>query len=282
MKAIIQFFSTGSGTAALSASKVIEGKDLRIHMDAPSAYHITDAYHNHKLVGAYSGVESIELEGKPKQRKPKPAETLTIEVDTSKLQMCIKEAMLELEALVKKGDLVHKEDIDDDYLDRNCSPEVLAQYGVTAARAERDQLEKEIVELRLAIEQLAFVPPDVATAAQLLDAELLIFLDQSKKFPGPDANQDIHYANGLRFAIGKLTGNPVPFAQVPYNPSAKPAPMPPVPFSAPPLPPMPMPASEPPETCTCPPKRNIIDRGHLSYCPAYEGKADCEGRPVKC
>lgn len=96
MKAIIQFFSTGSGTATLSASKVIEGKDLRIHVDGPSAYHLTDAYHNHKLIGAYSGVESIELEGKPKQRKPKPAETLTIEVDTSKLKMCIKEAMLEL------------------------------------------------------------------------------------------------------------------------------------------------------------------------------------------
>lgn len=36
-----------------------------------------------------------------------------------------------------------------------------------------------------------------------------------------------------------------------------------------------------PTTCTCPLKRNIIERGHLSYCPSYEGKADCEAQPVK-
>ena len=234
MKAIVHYNNIDA------APTIVKGKDLRIHLDGPQAYHISEGYkggefEQHQILGIFTDVFRIALEGKPKSKKPAAVDTLTIDIDTSKLQACIKETMLELEALVEKGDLVHKEDIDDDYLDRNCSPEVLAQYGVTAARAERDQLQKEIVELRLAIEQLAFVPPDVATAAQLLDAELLIYLDQSKKFPGPDANQDIHFSNGLRFAIGKLTGNPVPFAQAPFNKPPAPAPAPSMPGPAVPL-----------------------------------------------
>lgn len=195
MKAVIIFHD--------NTDKAIEGKDLHIHLDAPGAYHLTDAFYNHKLIGAFSSVREIRLEGKPKQKKVKPPETLTIEVDTTKLQACIKETMLELEGLADSERFIHKEDIDDDYIDRNCSSVDLTLYGLDMVRVERDQLQKEVNELRDQLQQLAFVPPDVATAAKLLD-------------------------------------------------------------------------------CTCPPKRNIIDRGHLSYCPAYEGKADCEARPVKC
>lgn len=307
MKAII-FFNN-------STDQEVHGKDLRITRDAPGEYHITDAYHNHRLLAAYGNVQYISLVGKPKERKPKVVETLQVKIDTSELRVSIKEAMLELEGLADKEQFIHKEDIDDDYLDRNISAEALALYGVTAARAERDQLQKEVGELRDQIQQLAFVPPDVATAAKLLDAELLVFLDQAKKYPGPDANQDIHFSNGLRFAIGKLTGDPVPFAQVPFNPPAKPAPAPAPAFQTTaiidelenkladglktPLPiPRPMPdvphayrdaptaetllesksgevaldfksgeiQIRPPQ-CTCPAKRNIIDRGHMGSCP---------------
>lgn len=268
MKAII-FFNN-------STEQEVHGKDLRIARDAPGEYHITDAYHNHRLLAAYGNVQHISLVGKPKERKSKVVETLQVKIDTSELQNIIKEAMLELEALADKEQYIHKEDIDDDYLDKNIGVGALASYGVTAARAERDQLQKEVNELRAQIELMAFVPPDVATAAKLLDAELLVFLDQAKKYPGPDTNQDIHFSNGLRFAIGKLTGDPVPFAQVPFNKPPAPAPAPSMPGPAMPLAAPTLAGDEQandarPATCTCPPKRNIIDRGHLSYCPAYEG-----------
>lgn len=260
MKAIVRF-NDGSELE-------VSGKNLGITMDGPGAYNIRDKYRNDLLLAVYTGVKHISLVGKPKERKSKAVETLSIDIDTTKLQACIKEAMVEIEGLVEKDQFIHKEDIDDDYLDKNLNAETLALYGVTTARAERDQLQKEVNELREQIQQLAFVPPDVATAAKLLDAELLVFLDQAKQYPGPDANQDIHFGNGIRFAIGKLTGKPVPFATAPLNPPAKPA--------APtmPLPSVPVSDDETvidarPANCTCPPKRNVIDRGHLSSCPHY-------------
>lgn len=274
MKAVIIFHD--------NTDNAIEGKDLHIHLDAPGAYHLTDAFYNHKLIGAFSGVREIRLEGKPKQKKVKPPETLTIEVETTKLQACIKETMLELEGLADSERFIHKEDIDDDYFDKNLSREMLAQYGITTARAERDQLQKEVNELRDQLQQLAFVPPDVATAAKLLDAELLVFLDHAKKYPGHDANQDIHFGNGLRFAISKLTGQPIPFAQVPFNKPPAPA-----------APTMPLATAgngmgideqandARPATCTCPPKRNIQTVGHLGKCPNSKYYMDCEAQPVK-
>lgn len=280
MKALIIFHD--------NTDNAIEGKDLHIHLDAPGAYHLTDAFYNHKLIGAFSSVREIRLEGKPKQRKAKQ-ETLTIEVDTTKLQACIKETMLELEELADKEQFIHKDQLED-YIDKRVSNGDLVLHGLTNVRMERGQLKAELAELRDQIQQLAFVPPDVATAAKLLDAELLVFLDHSGEnaaIHGDDV-YNIGFGNGLRFAIGKLTGKMPSFQLVPFNPPAPPAkpaaptmPGPAVPLAAPTLAGDEQANDARPATCTCPPKRNIIDHGHLSYCPAYEGKADCEAQPVK-
>lgn len=279
MKAIVHYNNIDA------APTTVKGKDLRIHLDGPQAYHISEGYkggefEQHQILGIFTDVFRIALEGKPKKAKPKrkPAvDSITIDIDTSKLQTCIKEAMLELEGLADKEQYIHKEDIDDDYLDKNISAEALAQYGVTAARAERDQLQKEVVELRLAIEQLAFVPPDVATAAKLLDAELLIFLDHAGEnfaINGED-KYNAGFENGVRFAIGKLTGKAPAFKAVTTSESPATAPAPAFQTTAivedtklvdafkAPLPSQP--AALPP--CVCPPKRNIDKLGHLSYCP---------------
>ena len=257
------------------APTILKGKDIRIHMDGPQAYHISEGYKHgdfeqHQILGIFTDVFRIALEGKPKKVKGKPPQAVTIDIDTTKLQACIKEAMLELEGLANKEQFIHKEDIDDDYLDRNISAEDLALYGVTAARVERDQLQKEVNELREQIKQLAFVPSDVATAANLLEAELLVYLDHVKngQLVGLDPNQDIHFGNGIRFAIGKLTGNPVPFAQVPFNVGVKPTPAPAPAFQTSAIVEDAQPAAR--LSCICPAKRNIEKLGHLSYCPSSE------------
>lgn len=289
-----------------NTEQTVKGKDIRLHRDGPGEFHLTDAYHNHRVLAAFANVREVAMQGKPKKAKQKAptVETLKIAVDTTELVAGLRAAIMEIEDLVQQGQLVNRADVaaieqtahtderhtpmpnptDDDLNDPvfNAIFDVIKSWDVNSPQhyhgycsANGSHAKLILDALRATLEPLAFVPPDVATAVQLLDAELLVFLDHANEnaaIHGED-KYNIGFENGIRFAISKLTGKAPTFSKVLIDEGA-------------------IQSSQSFQTtaiideleneladalttptrigCSCPPKRNIIERGHMSSCPSYE------------
>lgn len=263
MKAVIIFND--------NSEQNVVGKDLRVHREGPGEFHITDAYKNHRMLAAFANVREVTLIGKPKKAKSKtnPPETLTIKVDTTALRASLAEAIADIEGLIKVGTLVEPPVATD-------APSLEAFEAVVKRR---DELLRGLTGLNLAVDEH--------------DAYRAGYSDGVEDY-------QIGVANGLRQALSLMGG--IPISPLPRNSSQAiiDAPeryeMPP--FDAPKhyctgmnLGVDPQPTgngernSEPvemeapmPSDCSCPPKRNIEARGHISGC---NYNSDCAPAPIE-
>ena len=289
MKAVIIFND--------NSQQEVVGKDLRVHREGPGEFHITDAYKNHRMLAAFANVREVTLIGKPKKAKSKtsPPETLTIKVDTTALRASLGEAIADIEGLIKAGTLVEAPVATD-------APSLEAFEAVVKRR---DELLRGLTALNLAVDEHDSYRAGYSDGVEDYQIGVANGLRQALSLMGgipisplpraiaarppermPIGETGIAYLNqgdqaymktaivedGRTVVAGLGLGlEAMPAAPAPYDGAAHPEPTgngerncEPVEMEAP-----------MPSDCSCPPKRNIETRGHISGC-IYSNTAEKE------